>query len=36
LLVLQNINRELVRRLRKAAKRIATLEDMLHARGESH
>jgi CRP-like cAMP-binding protein len=35
LLVLQNINRELVRRLRKAAQRIATLEDMLHARGES-
>jgi CRP-like cAMP-binding protein len=36
LLVLQNINRELVRRLRKAAQRIATLEDMLHARGGSH
>jgi CRP-like cAMP-binding protein len=36
LLVLQNINRELVRRLRKAAQRIATLEDMLHSRGESH
>jgi len=31
LLVLQNINRELCRRLRKAAKRIATLEDLLHA-----
>jgi CRP/FNR family transcriptional regulator, cyclic AMP receptor protein len=34
LLVLQNINRELVRRLRKAAHRIATLEDMLHSRGD--
>ena len=31
LLVLQNINRELCRRLRKAALRIATLEDSLHA-----
>jgi CRP-like cAMP-binding protein len=31
LLVLQNINRELCRRLRKAAQRIATLEDALHA-----
>ena len=30
-LVLQNINRELVRRLRKAGSRIATLEDALHA-----
>ena len=33
LLVVQNINRELCRRLRKGALRIATLEDMLHARG---
>lgn len=33
LLVLQNINRELCRRLRKGAQRIAALEDMLHARG---
>ena len=32
-LLLQNINRELCRRLRKAAKRIATLEDLLHAQG---
>lgn len=32
-LVLQNINRELCRRLRKGAQRIAALEDMLHARG---
>jgi CRP-like cAMP-binding protein len=31
-LVLQNINRELCRRLRKAAQRIATLEEALHAR----
>ena len=31
-LVLQNINRELCRRLRKAAQRIATLEDSLHHR----
>jgi len=30
-LVLQNINRELCRRLRKAGSRIATLEDKLHA-----
>ena len=30
LLVLQNINRELCRRLRKAATRIASLEDALH------
>jgi CRP-like cAMP-binding protein len=30
LLVLQNINRELCRRLRKAAQRIAALEDALH------
>ncbi len=30
-LVLQNINRELVRRLRKAGERIAALEDALHA-----
>jgi CRP/FNR family cyclic AMP-dependent transcriptional regulator len=30
-LVLQNINRDLVRRLRKAGSRIATLEDALHA-----
>ena len=30
-LVLQNINRELCRRLRKAGARIATLEDKLHA-----
>src|SRR5204862_6919872 len=29
-LVLQNINRELCRRLRKAAQRIAALEDSLH------
>src|SRR5438477_7067521 len=33
LLVLQNINRELCRRLRKAAQRIATLEDALHEKG---
>lgn len=32
-LVLQNINRELCRRLRKGALRIAALEDALHARG---
>jgi CRP/FNR family transcriptional regulator, cyclic AMP receptor protein len=32
LLVLQNINRELCRRLRKAGERIATLEDALHAK----
>jgi CRP-like cAMP-binding protein len=31
-LVLQNINRELVRRLRKAGQRIAALEDALHAK----
>jgi CRP/FNR family cyclic AMP-dependent transcriptional regulator len=31
-LVLQNINRELCRRLRKAGERIATLEDALHAK----
>jgi CRP/FNR family cyclic AMP-dependent transcriptional regulator len=31
-LVLQNINRELCRRLRKAALRITALEDALHAR----
>jgi len=31
-LVLQNINRDLCRRLRKAAQRIAGLEDALHAR----
>ena len=30
-LVLQNINRELCRRLRKAAQRIAALEEVLHA-----
>jgi CRP-like cAMP-binding protein len=30
ILVLQNINRELCRRLRKAAQRIAALEDQLH------
>src|SRR5258707_12302593 len=30
LLLLQNINRELCRRLHKAASRIATLEDRLH------
>src|SRR5438552_14815861 len=35
-LLLQNINRELCRRLRKAAKRIATLEDLLHAQGHPH
>jgi hypothetical protein len=29
--VLQNINRELCRRLRKAAERIAVLEDKLHS-----
>ena len=34
LLVLQNINRELCRRLRKAAQRIATLEDALHEKGK--
>ena len=33
LLVVQNINRELCRRLRKGAHRIATLEDLLHAHG---
>ena len=36
LLVVQNINRELCRRLRKGAQRIATLEDLLHARGVPH
>jgi CRP-like cAMP-binding protein len=36
LLVLQNINRELCRRLRKAAARIATLEDKLHERSQSN
>ena len=36
LLVVQNINRELCRRLRKGAQRIAALEDMLHARGIQH
>lgn len=35
-LVLQNITRELCRRLRKAAKRISTLEDLVHARGPGH
>lgn len=35
-LVVQNINRELCRRLRKGAQRIATLEDMLHDRGVPH
>lgn len=35
-LVLQNINRELCRRLRKAAKRIATLEDLVRDRGPGH
>jgi len=34
-LVLQNINRELCRRLRKAALRIASLEDALHEKGKS-
>jgi len=34
-LVLQNINRELCRRLRKAAKRIASLEDALHEKSKS-
>jgi CRP-like cAMP-binding protein len=34
-LVLQNINRELCRRLRKAAQRIAALEEVLHTRGEA-
>ena len=33
LLVLQNINRELCRKLRKAAQRIAALEDTLHEKG---
>ena len=33
LLVVQNINRELCRRLRKGAQRIASLEDLLHAHG---
>lgn len=33
LMVLQNINRELCRRLRKAGQRIAGLEDALHAKG---
>ena len=33
LLVLQNINRELCRRLRKAGQRIAALEDSLHSKG---
>ena len=33
LLVVQNINRELCRRLRKGASRIAALEDLLHAHG---
>lgn len=32
-MLLQNINRELCRRLRKAATRIAALEDALHAQG---
>jgi CRP-like cAMP-binding protein len=32
MLVLQNINRELCRRLRKAANRIAALEDLLHGK----
>jgi len=35
-LVLQNINRELCRRLRKAGQRIATLEDALHAATGRH
>jgi CRP/FNR family transcriptional regulator, cyclic AMP receptor protein len=35
-LVLQNINRELCRRLRKAAKRIATLEDLVRDRSPTH
>jgi CRP/FNR family cyclic AMP-dependent transcriptional regulator len=34
LLVLQNINRELCRKLRKAAQRIAALEDHLHELGD--
>ncbi len=34
-LMVQNINRELCRRLRKAAQRIAALEDALHAKGHS-
>ena len=33
IMVLQNVNRELCRRLRKAAARIAVLEDKLHERG---
>jgi CRP-like cAMP-binding protein len=33
-LVLQNINRELCRRLRKGAARIAVLEDKLHERSQ--
>ena len=35
MLVLQNINRELCRRLRKAAARIAALEDKLHERSQA-
>jgi len=35
LLVLQNINRELCRRLRKAAARIATLEERMHEQSQS-
>jgi hypothetical protein len=31
-LVLQNVNRELSRRLRKAASRISALEELLHKR----
>ncbi len=34
-LVLQNINRELCRRLRKGAQRIAALEDALHEKSKS-
>ena len=36
LLLLQNINRELCRRLHKAASRIAMLEDLLHEKSVAH
>jgi len=36
ILLVQNIARELCRRLRKAGQRIAALEDTLHARGGGH
>lgn len=35
ILLLQNVNRELCRRLRKAAARIAALEDKLHERSQA-